>query len=116
MFYSKSTGGFYDTAIHGENVPSDAVEVSEDQYATLMAGQTEGKRIIADKKGQPILADQPAKTLEQLALEVGANRAAAYRTEADPLFFKSQRGECSVEEWQAKIAEIRARYPKPEGA
>lgn len=39
-------------------------------------------------------------------------RAAAYRTEADPLFFKSQRGECSIEDWQAKIAEIRARFPK----
>ena len=27
MFYSKSTGGFYDTAIHGDNIPADAVEI-----------------------------------------------------------------------------------------
>jgi hypothetical protein len=41
-----------------------------------------------------------------------AERKFAYSQEADPLFFKSQRGECSVEEWQSKIAEIKARFPK----
>jgi len=38
----------------------------------------------------------------------------AYQQEADPLFFMSQRGEATVEEWQAKVAEIKARYPYPE--
>ena len=42
------------------------------------------------------------------------NRAAAYRSEADPLFFKSQRGEATTAEWEAKVAEIKARYPYPE--
>jgi hypothetical protein len=40
-------------------------------------------------------------------------RKAAYQAEADPLFFMSQRGEATVEEWQAKVAEIKARYPYP---
>lgn len=40
-------------------------------------------------------------------------RNQAYILEADPLFFKSQRGETTVEEWQAKIDEIKARYPYP---
>lgn len=43
-----------------------------------------------------------------------AARKAAYQQEADPLFFMSQRGEATVEEWQAKVAEIKARYPYPE--
>ena len=38
-------------------------------------------------------------------------RAAAYAQEADPLFFKAQRGEATMDEWNAKVAEIRARYP-----
>ena len=42
-----------------------------------------------------------------------AKRKAAYEAEADPLFFMSQRGEATVEEWQAKVAEIKARYPYP---
>ena len=44
------------------------------------------------------------------------NRAAAYAAEADPLFFKSQRGEATTAEWEAKVAEIKARYPYPDEA
>lgn len=39
-------------------------------------------------------------------------RAAAYVAESDPLFFKAQRGEATMEEWQSKVAEIKNRYPK----
>ena len=42
-----------------------------------------------------------------------AARAEAYRQEADPLFFKAQRGEATVEEWLALVAEIKVRYPYP---
>lgn len=41
-------------------------------------------------------------------------RKKAYIEEADPLFFKAQRGEATMEEWEAKIEEIKARYPYPE--
>jgi hypothetical protein len=41
-----------------------------------------------------------------------ANRMAAYISESDPLFFKAQRGEATMQEWQDKIAEIKARFPK----
>jgi hypothetical protein len=40
-----------------------------------------------------------------------AARAAAYKEESDPLFFKAQRGEATTEEWLAKVEEIRNRYP-----
>jgi hypothetical protein len=59
-----------------------------------------------------ILAGPP--TLEELRAEAEAARAAAYQTEADPLFFKVQRGEATEQEWLDKVAEIRARYPYPE--
>ena len=52
----------------------------------------------------------------QLRKAAEANRAAAYAAEADPLFFKSQRGEATTAEWEAKVAEIKARYPYPEEA
>jgi len=38
-----------------------------------------------------------------------AARAEAYRTESDPLFFKAQRGEATMEEWLAKVEEIKNR-------
>lgn len=46
--------------------------------------------------------------------EQEANRKAAYAAESDPVFFMSQRGEATVEEWTAKVSEIKARYPYPE--
>ena len=42
-----------------------------------------------------------------------AARRAAYTEEADPLFFMAQRGEATMAEWQAKVAEIKTRYPYP---
>jgi hypothetical protein len=45
--------------------------------------------------------------------EQEASRQAAYTSESDPIFFMAQRGEATMEEWQAKVAEIKARYPYP---
>ena len=50
---------------------------------------------------------------EQALATARQNRAIAYTSEADPLFFKAQRGEATIEEWEAKVADIRTRYPYP---
>ena len=66
MFYSKSTGGFYDRSIHGDNIPSDAVEITEAEHAALLEGQSQGKIISADKNGKPVLKDPPPPTADQI--------------------------------------------------
>ena len=58
------------------------------------------------------IAIDPVKAAAIAAEKIEANRHAAYIAEADPLFFKAQRGEATVQEWQDKVAEIKARYPK----
>lgn len=40
-------------------------------------------------------------------------RAEAFAKEADPLFFQVQRGDIEQSVYDAKVAEIRARYPYP---
>jgi hypothetical protein len=42
-----------------------------------------------------------------------ANRRASYNFEGDPIFFMAQRGEATMEEWQAKVEEIKTRFPYP---
>lgn len=42
------------------------------------------------------------------------SREAAYKAESDSLFFKAQRGEATMQEWQAKVTEIKARFPYQE--
>jgi hypothetical protein len=53
-----------------------------------------------------------AKLAAKKAEEAESQRKAAYIAEADPLFFKAQRGEATLDEWQAKVAEIKQRFPK----
>jgi uncharacterized protein YciI len=58
-----------------------------------------------------IKVDQ-AKVAAMKAAEAEQNRKAAYIAEADPLFFMASRGEATIADWQAKVAEIKARFPK----
>jgi hypothetical protein len=41
--------------------------------------------------------------------EIKEKRSIAYVREADPLFFKAQRGEATMQEWQDKVDEIKVR-------
>jgi hypothetical protein len=67
------------------------------------------------------IADFPVKIGESpevtkynfLLLEAVSSRQEAYRTEADPLYFKWQAGEGTEADWLAKRQEIRDRYPYP---
>lgn len=61
-FYSRSTRGFY-TAAH-PLIPSDTVTVNEAQHAALMLGQTQGRQIVPDANGFPVLSD-PQLTVQQ---------------------------------------------------
>lgn len=121
MFYSKSTGGFYDESIHGHRkltiiqpgwqhpqievksyhfdpeapldaptvfmddpdvtpptieidnpaclIPADAVEITAEEHAALLAGQATGKLIVANAAGRPELQDPPALTHAQLVAQ-----------------------------------------------
>lgn len=184
MYYSKTTGGFYDEAIHGarfihiqdpewvrptfdfylepgateivgdqevsndgdeplliegapdmsitaptvqiENpaclIPADAVEVSADEHAALMAGQGLGKVIAADQDGRPVLLEPVAIPLTRDQIE--ALRLSAY---ADPLigsdryFSEANRMQAMGEStWEAvraagvaRYQAIQAEYPWP---
>ena len=60
--------------------------------------------------------DEVQDTITMLALQLPdklakENRAVAYKLEADPLFFKAQRGEATQQEWLDKVEEIKQRYP-----
>lgn len=61
MLYSSGSGGFYDRAIHAD-IPVDAVEVTAEEYGALLQGQSEGRRIVADVDGRPVLQAPPAPT------------------------------------------------------
>lgn len=59
MLYSPSTRGFYSPSIHGDALPADVVEVTEQHYAALFASQENGAEIVPDADGQPTLRQPP---------------------------------------------------------
>ncbi len=65
---------------------------------------------------QPTEAEITAEVVRLTSLEPARiateNRRTAYIAEADALFFKAQRGEATMQEWQAKVTEIKNRFPK----
>lgn len=65
MFYAKSTGGFYETAINGKEMPLDSVEISSEKWKELLDGQSEGMQIGANESGFPVLFAMPQLVTEQ---------------------------------------------------
>lgn len=124
MFYSKSTHGFYDPAIHGGAMPEDVIEIPPVQHLALLSGQAAGKLIATNSEGQPILIDPPP-ALPATREEVEAQRLRAYAdpiTGSDRYFAEAQResllgnaeaAEAAKALGMARFAEIQAEYPWP---
>lgn len=86
MYYSESTGGFYDPLIH-KSMPNDVVEITVEEYAELLAGQSIGQ-VIAVTDGRPLLINQTPKpvTVAGLCYQIDTAADAARRAVAgDPL-------------------------------
>jgi hypothetical protein len=65
LFFSKTTNGFYDSAIHG-SMPDDAVEIAADLHADLLRQQVNGATIQGDANGFPVVVSPPPPTLAEL--------------------------------------------------
>ncbi|HHV6870997.1 TPA: hypothetical protein ACUMWZ_000584 [Haemophilus influenzae] len=61
--------GFFDDT-DGGFVPESAVEISQETYLELLNGQAQGKQIIADKTGNPILIDPQPSAAHELNLDI----------------------------------------------
>jgi hypothetical protein len=57
-FYSGSKKGFFHPDIHGDNIPSDAVAITDEQYQALLHGNSNGQSIEPDANGNPILVGE----------------------------------------------------------
>ena len=82
MYYKN---GFFDDT-DGSFVPEGAVKISQDKYIELLNGQAQGKQIIADKSGNPVLIDpQPSAAhvlnLDTLTWEISAKKQTALFTQ-----------------------------------
>ena len=81
----------------------------------LRGNEYAGLEWLDTKQAQPTEAEvsaEVARLQAELPNKIAKeNRAAAYKLEADPLFFKAQRGEATQQEWLDKVEEIKQRFP-----
>jgi hypothetical protein len=79
------------------------------QYTEVITDAVTGKQTVRNFTQAEIAAWQAASIPSDEQQK--ASRQVAYREEADPLFFKAQRGDGTLDEWKAKVDEIKARFP-----
>ncbi|TFL14231.1 hypothetical protein CSC67_08750 [Pusillimonas caeni] len=68
IYFSESERGFFDSNIHTvEQIPADALQISKELHASLLAGQASGKLIAIGQRGLPELVDPPPLGDEEVA-------------------------------------------------
>ncbi|HHE9925302.1 TPA: hypothetical protein ACPG24_000510 [Haemophilus influenzae 10810] len=83
-YYDKKTNGFL---VQGVNlIPEGAINITDEYYQQLLSGQSQGKQIIADKTGNPVLIEpQPSAAhvlnLDTLTWEISAEKQTALLAE-----------------------------------
>jgi hypothetical protein len=114
IYYASSTGGFYDTDIHGENMPKDAVEITPELHRELIAGQSPGKRIMPPDGGHPLpwLADAPPPTLEEARTRKLATLNDAYESVMG--YIQAGYPDTEILTWERQAAQARELTGDPE--
>nr|DAK16688.1 MAG TPA: hypothetical protein [Caudoviricetes sp.] len=100
--------GFFDDTNDGF-VPEGAVEISESKYLELLNGQSQGKQIITNKQGVPVLVDpQPSAAhvlnLDTLTWGITPEKQTALLSETQTRLI------ASIDEYAAKIYSTWTRF------
>lgn len=100
--------GFFDDT-DGGFVPDGAKEITEKTHRTLLEGQSAGKQIISNKKGEPVLVDaQPSAAhvlnIDTLTWEISAEKQTALLAETQTRLI------VNIDEHAAKIYSTWTRF------
>ena len=100
--------GFFDDS-YGGFVPEGAVEISQDKYIELLNGQAQGKQIVSNKQGEPVLIElQPSPAhelnLDTLKWEISAEKQTALLAETQTRLI------ANIDEHAAKIYSTWTRF------
>ena len=101
-------GGFVNSSYNSSNTTVITTENTPPNNVSFAYKWEDGDWIVVDQDAIDVYEAQVIATFNA---EQKKKRFAAYTIESDPIFFKSQRGEATNEQWLNKIAEIDARYP-----
>lgn len=123
MFYSATENKWFPPEFRADYEangawPADAVEHPREVYDATVSNRPVEKVMMPDSNGAPTLVDSPQPPPLTLG-QVHAQRQAAYVAESDPLKNEADYDalvgglQPDYVAWQAKVAEIKERYPLP---
>jgi hypothetical protein len=109
MHYSPITKSFYHPAVHGSNIPTDAVEITDEEHRALLAAQARGKTIRPDANGYPVAVTPPAPPAPTRA-ELYAAKQAEIRDRAEAMLTALAEEYAPLERqtWDQQAAEAEA--------
>ncbi len=115
-YFAPSTGGFYDTELHGKNIPSDAVSLTDEEYNHLLNNQT-SDTYIGVENGK-VIFKPIIRTQEEIDNAYKEKRRYEYPMATDQLDMLWHMMDDEVlpgkgSEWYNKILEVKTKYPKP---
>lgn len=112
-YYSATTGGFYIKDIHGDNMPGDVVEVSEEEHFRLFNEQALGNEIKPDENGRPHLVPLPPAPEEMIPEPTYADlRRAEYPPIADYVDGIVKGDQAQIDAYIAACLAVKEKYPK----
>ena len=89
-FYSPSTQSFYCQNIHEQNIPTDAIAITDEEHITLIDGvNNQGKKITIDTTGRPVLIEAPPLPTDEQQKDLN-RRARAYLNATDWMVIRQQ--------------------------
>ena len=106
-FYDKRSNAFY---VEGVNdIPSGATSITQEYHQQLLNGQADGKQIVADKNGYPVLIDpQPTAAhelnIDTLNWEISSEKQTALLSETKTRFITN------IDDHAAKIYSTWTRF------
>lgn len=105
LYFSKQTNGFYDSELHGTNIPNDCVQISAQEHYVLLEGQSNGKQIVGGDDGRPILVDRKKPTYDKL-------RMAEYPPIFDYIDGVVKGDQAQIDAYIQDCLAVKAKYPK----
>lgn len=107
--YDPTTGAI----IESGTIPQTMVDKQLGNGFAVITGQIADSRFHKVENGIVVQKDAPDGDPENRPLTDAQKEEAirlALAAEADPIFFKSQRGEATHQDWLDKVTEVKARY------
>ena len=109
-YFSPSTKGFYYKDIHGDNIPSDSISISDDHHVYLTKNQSSNNYI--DVEDGEVVFKERIPTQEELDNQYKIKRHSNYprlEEQLDMLYWDRVNG---TDNWFNKIKLVKEQYPK----